>query len=282
MKYKLIATDMDGTLLKDNKRISSRSLAALETASKKGIEIVIATGRSYSTLKKYTDLFSFDCYLITNNGAIIRNKAHEVEKSVSLKPNATANIIKVLKKYKVYFHSSDAENIYIQSYRARFVEAKRFLKHEYSSPISLYKSLLLKMILDKNLKKVDFCKFMEQDILLNTFFILSDEESTLREVEDQLIKIEGVAVTSSSSNNIEALSKEASKGAALSYIGEKLQIENREMIAIGDQLNDLSMIQSSGLGVAMANADEKVLEKADWVTKSNEENGVAHVIEQFL
>ncbi len=282
MKYKLLATDMDGTLLKNNKNISSRDLNALESASKKGIEIVIATGRSYSTLKKYTDLFSFDCYLITNNGAIIRNKVHDVEKSVYLEPEATTEIIKILNNQNVYFHSSDADNIYIQSYKARFWEAKRFLQHEFSNPFSLYKSLILKMIFDKNLKKIDFHKISDQKISINTFFILSEEEQVLSKIKAQLNQIKGVAVTSSSSNNIEALSDRASKGAALNYVGEKLQIQKKEMIAIGDQLNDLSMIQSSGLGVAMANADEKVLEEADWVTKSNEEHGVAYVIEQLL
>ena len=282
MKYKLLATDMDGTLLKNNKKISEKNIKALETASNNGIEIVIATGRSYSTLKKYTDLFSFDCYLITNNGAVIRNKVHEVERSVFLEPKATKEIIQVLRNQNVYFHSSDAENIYIQSYRARFLEAKRFLQHEYTNPLALYKSLFLKMIFDRNLKKIDFHKILDQEIPLNTFFILSEETRILDEIREQLALIRGVAVTSSSSNNIEALSDEASKGAALSYIGEKLRIKKNEMIAIGDQLNDLSMIELSGLGVAMANADNKVLEKADWITKSNEEHGVAYVIEQLL
>lgn len=282
MEYKLLATDMDGTLLKNDKKISSRNLKALESASKKGIEIVIATGRSYSTLKKYTDLFSFDCYLITNNGSIIRNKFHDVEKSVCLEPDATLEIIKVLKNQNVYFHSSDAENIYIQSYKARFLEAKRFLQHEYTNPVSLYKSLLLKMIFDRNLKKINFRKISDQNISINTFFILSEQERVLCKIKEQLSQIKGVAVTSSSSNNIEALSDKASKGSALSYVGEKLQIKTNEMIAIGDQLNDLSMIQTSGLGVAMANADKKVLEKADWVTKSNEDHGVAYAIEQLL
>ncbi len=282
MKYKLLATDMDGTLLQNDKKISSRNLNALESASKKGIEIVIATGRSYSTLKKYTNLFSFDCYLITNNGSIIRNKGHDVEKSVCLEPEATREIIKVLINEKVYFHSSDAENIYIQSYKARFSEAKRFLKHEYTNPVTLYKSLILKMIFDKNLKKINFHEFADQNISINTFFILSEQEGVLSKIKEQLNQIKGVAVTSSSSNNLEALSDKASKGTALSYVGEKLQIQKKEMIAIGDQLNDLSMIQSSGLGVAMANADKKVLEKADWVTKSNEDHGVAYVIEQLL
>jgi len=254
----------------------------LEIASNNGIEIVIATGRSYSTLKKYTDLFSFDCYLITNNGAVIRNKVHEVERSVFLEPKATKEIIQVLRNQNVYFHSSDAENIYIQSYRARFLEAKRFLQHEYTNPLALYKSLFLKMIFDRNLKKIDFHKILDQEIPLNTFFILSEETRILDEIREQLALIRGVAVTSSSSNNIEALSDKASKGAALSYIGEKLRIKKNEMIAIGDQLNDLSMIELSGLGVAMANADNKVLEKADWITKSNEEHGVAYVIEQLL
>lgn len=282
MEYKLLATDMDGTLLKNDKKISEINLKALESASKKGIEIVIATGRSYSTLKKYTDLFSFHCFLITNNGSIIRNKAHNVEKSIFLEQEATSEIIKVLNNQNVYFHSSDTENIYIQSYKARFLEAKRFLQHEYTNPFTLYKSLILKMIFDKNLKKIDFRKILDHEIPLNTFFILSEQETVLTEIKEQLNQITGVAVTSSSSNNIEALSDKASKGSALSYVGDILKIQKNEMIAIGDQLNDLSMIEISGMGVAMANADKKVLEKADWITKSNEEHGVAFVIEQLL
>ncbi len=282
MKYKLLATDMDGTLLTNDKKISETNINALEAASKKGVEIVIATGRSYSTLKKYIDLFSFDCYLITNNGAVIRNKVHNVEKSVYLDPEATTEIIKVLSNENVYFHSSDADNIYIQSYLARFMEAKRFLQHEYSNPLSLYKSLILKMILDKNLKKIDFSRIADQGLPLNTFFILSEEKLLLNKIKKQLYQIRGVAVTSSSENNIEALNDKASKGAALGYVGDKLGIVKEEMIAVGDQLNDLSMIEYSGLGVAVANADEKVLKRADWITKSNEDHGVAYVIEYLI
>lgn len=282
MKYKLLATDMDGTLLTNDKKISEANISALEYASKKGIEIIIATGRSYSTLKKYTDLFSFDCYLITNNGAVIRNKRHQVEKSVYLQPEATSKIIEILIDQKVYFHSSDADNIYIQSYKTRFLEAKRFLQHEHKNPLLLYKSLILKMFMDKNLKKVDFRQIIDKEIPINTFFVLSDQEQVLKALKKKLGQIEGVAVTSSSDNNIEALHATASKGSALDYIGEKLQISRNEMIAIGDQTNDLSMIETSGLGVAVANADEEVIKKADWVTKSNEDHGVAFVIEQLL
>ncbi|NBG89502.1 Cof-type HAD-IIB family hydrolase [Isachenkonia alkalipeptolytica] len=282
MKYKLLATDMDGTLLRDNKRISEENIKALEHISKKGVEIVIATGRSYSTLEKYIDLFTFNCYLITNNGSIVRNKNRKVEKSIYLEPEATTKIINILNSEKAYFHSSDEENIYIQSYRARFLEAKRFLRHEHKSSWSLYKSLIVKMITDKNLKKIDFYKIKDQEIPLNTFFILSEQEYVLSKIKKQLMVIPGVTITSSSSNNIEALSDKASKGAALEYVGEKLKIPQEKMIAVGDQLNDLSMIETAGLGVAVANADGKVLEKADWITKSNEEHGVAYIVKQMF
>lgn len=282
MNYKLLATDMDGTLLCNNKKISEENIKALESISAKGVEIVIATGRSYSTLEKYINLFTFDCYLITNNGSIVRNKQRKVERSIYLKPEATNRIIDILSEEGVYFHSSDEENIYIESYRARFLEAKRFLKHEYNNPLSLYRSLLAKMILDKNLKKIDFCKIKNQKIPINTFFILSEKPQVLTKIKKQLWEVPGVAVTSSSGNNIEALSDKASKGAGLDYIGKKLQIPREKMVAVGDQLNDLSMIETAGMGVAVANANEEVLKKADWITRANQENGIAYMVEQLF
>ena len=282
MKYKLIAIDMDGTLLTDRKSISKENIDALSRASQKGLEIVVATGRSYSTLKPYLKFFPFDTYLITNNGAIIRNKEHSIIQSYELENSVSLRIIELLRRFSVYFHCSDKEFTYIDNYRARFIETKRFISQETKNPFRLYPKVLTKTFLSKEIKSLKKDLALHENRQINAFFIMGQQPDVLNAIKQALEEIPSIGMTSSSKDNIEILHENASKGNALSIVGEKLKISLNEMVAIGDQLNDLSMIKSVGAGVAMGNADQAVLKEAKFKTKTNEENGVASFINELL
>ncbi len=282
MKHKLLALDMDGTLLTNDKRISAVNLDALKKAREYGIEIVIATGRSYSTLKPYLDVLSFDCFLITNNGSIVRNKDHSVKSSYELKPETSVKIVEIFKRYKVYFHGADQDNVYIDSLISRFIETKRFLSQENQSPLRLYPRVVHRTFFNQQLKRLSLDEIRMGKVRMNSFFALSNNQRTLEEINDELSDIDEISITSSSNNNIEALHRHASKGRALLQVGETLGISPDEMVAVGDHLNDISMFDVADVGVAVGNADPIVINVSDYQTRTNEEDGIAYVVEQMI
>jgi Cof subfamily protein (haloacid dehalogenase superfamily) len=121
-----------------------------------------------------------------------------------------------------------------------------------------------------------------KDINIYKFLFVDNDRDKLNNLRMELNKLEKIGTSSSWDNNIEAMGLNVSKGEALKELCNKLKISQDEVIAIGDSENDLSMLNFAGLGVAMGNADENIKEQADYITDSNNEDGVAKVIEKFV
>ncbi|AKL94227.1 Cof-like hydrolase [Clostridium aceticum] len=285
MAYKLLATDMDGTLLMDNKVLSKENIEALKKAKEAGIEIVICTGRPYVTVKPYLDKLGFDCWVVTNNGAVIRNKEGKIISVVYMKSQALDETIKLLEEEKVYYHVSDEKYTFIKSRRDRIHFIKKFILQ---TETSYWKATLLApwiVLCRGNHKKVKFSTFVSQGGRAASIFILSEDKEELQNLKKKIQKIKSIKdidITSSGWNNVEVLDAEATKGKALEKIAEVINIKKEEIIAVGDNLNDLSMIQYAGLGVAMKNGEKEVIEAADWVTTTNEEHGIAHLVKHVI
>lgn len=282
MIYKLLATDMDGTLLMDNKVLSQENIEALKRAKKQGVEIVICTGRPYPNVKPYLEQLGFDCWVITNNGAVIRNKEGKIISAVYMKPKALEEAIVLLQKENIYFHVSDEKHTYIKSYRERIKNIQRLILQTGASNL---KALLLStwfVLFNGSHKKVNFSSFTKDGGKAASIFILSKCQQQLENISKKLKDIKAVDITSSGHDNVEVLDENATKGKALKQLAKALNINQEAIIAVGDNYNDLSMIEYAGLGVAMNNAEKAVIEKANWVTKSNEEHGIAHLVRHFI
>lgn len=282
LSYKLLATDMDGTLLMDNKVLSKENIDALCIAKKHGVEIAICTGRPYATVKPYIAQLDFDCWVITNNGAVIRNKEGKVISVKYINPKVLQETIDILKKEEVYFHISDEKYTYIESYKERFKNLQGFISITGASKLKTSLISFKSLFLDKSHKKVDFANFSKEGNKAASIFIVSDNKQKLNDIRNKLKKVSGIDVTSSGRNNIEILDKNATKGVALKDLSRVLNIDKDVIIAVGDNYNDLSMIEYAGLGIAVKNAEEDIIQKADWITKSNEEHGIAHIVEYFI
>ncbi|AOY76153.1 Cof-type HAD-IIB family hydrolase [Clostridium formicaceticum] len=282
MTYKLLATDMDGTLLMDNKVLSKENIEALKKAKEIGIEIVICTGRPYVTVKPYLEKLGFDCWVVTNNGAVIRNKEGKIISVIYMRSEALEETIKLLEEETVYYHVSDEKYTFIKSIRERIRFIKQFILQ---TEVSYWRAILLApwiVLCRGNHKKVDFSSFVRQGGRAASIFILSEEKEQLQKIKKKIEKVRNIDITSSGFNNIEVLDAEATKGKALEKISNLINVKKEEIIAVGDNLNDLSMIQYAGLGVAMKNGEKEVIEAANWVTTTNQEHGIAHLIEYIM
>ncbi|SJZ42397.1 Cof-type HAD-IIB family hydrolase [Selenihalanaerobacter shriftii] len=265
MKYKLVAIDMDDTLLSDELILPLKVKKVIQEAVDKGIVVTVATGRMYSSTLPYVKDLGLDIPIITYNGALIKEavssdvKYHRpvpidlAKEIVALATEEDWHLNIYLDDILYVNNLGDEADIY-----ERISGIKPVLINE--DPVEfLTKPPTKLLIISENAAKTD-------EILLKL-------GSRFRDL---------LNITKSKPRFVEIMNKEISKGTALSDLAMDLGVKQDEVIAIGDSLNDLEMVEYAGLGVAVANASVELKEKADYITKSNEEFGVAEVIKKFI
>lgn len=264
--YKLIAVDMDGTLLKEDKTISEQTKKAIRRARDKGVKVVLASGRPIEGLEKYLkelDLISEDDYVLSFNGSIVQNtKTKEVIRKNILKGKDLTYLYQIAKQIGVNIHAFSTKGC-ITPKMSKYSELEGTINH---IPV---------LITDFNTVEA------EEDIIK---IMMIDEPAILEEAIGRLPKelYSQYTVVRSAPYFLEFMNKDSGKGAGVSALADYLEIKKEQVICIGDAGNDLDMIEFAGLGVAMGNAFEEVKAAADFVTKNNQEDGVAHVIQKFV
>lgn len=264
--YKLIAIDMDGTLLKGDKTISEENYSAIQKAKKSGVKIVLATGRPLNGIRKYLDhlnLINEDDYAVTYGGAVVQNT--KSEKFISrdiLELNDWNYLFSLSQKLKVNIHVLTETSCITPKY------------NKYSNQEATMNKIPLIIDNPTNMK--------ENISLIKIMFI--DEPEILEEVLKNLPKelYEKYTIVRSAPYFLEFLNLKANKGLGVETLAKSLNIKQEEIICIGDAGNDTHMVEYAGLGVAMENAFPELKKVADFITLSNENHGVAYVIDKFI
>lgn len=265
--YKLIALDMDGTLLKEDKSISERTKLAIQKAREKGITVVLATGRPIEGVSRYLeelDMYKDSDYVLSYNGALVqKTKSKEVVSKVSLKGEDVHHLYKLSKENGVNIHAFSEIQGLITPKTSKYTEVEATIN-------------------GINIKETDFDAIDKNEVIAKVMMI--DEPELLSPTAENLPKeiYEKYTVVKSTPYFLEFLNKDANKGTGLELLAKHLGIKKEEVIAMGDAGNDLHMIEYAGLGVAMGNAFEEVKKAANYITSTNEEDGVAEVIEKFV
>lgn len=269
---KLIALDLDGTLLNSRKELTPRTLRALERAAERGIEIVPSTGRFFKAMPEVIRQLPFIHYAITINGAQVYDIRKECPVAQAGIPYQQAvEIMSYLDTlpviYDCYMNDWGWMTRSMQERAADFAPDEHYLKmlREVRSPVEDLKAYVL-----EQKTEVQKVQFFTWDMALR--------EELLAHMDE---RFENIIVASSIQNNVEINNKDAHKGVALQRLAEYLNIPMEETMAFGDGLNDFSMLQTAGLGVAMANGHPTVKAAAKAVTLSCDEEGVAAGIEKY-
>lgn len=275
MRIKLLATDLDGTLLDDFKRLTPKNIQALQEAHQTGIQVVICTGRPYHTVKPYLSLIKIPCWLITNNGAVIRNPQGEITNKNYIQNDSLKRVLEILiQRPRLYFHGSDAEFTYIDSRWQRMKNIYRFerksMRPHFRAVINAAQTVWLTPIH----RRVNFSRFVERGGQMANLIIISGNSEGLKQKKRELETVAGISLTRSGNDNLEILDNHTSKGNSLKTLSEHLGITSESIAAIGDHDNDLSMIRMAGLGMATGNAEKEVKAQADYVTESNNEDAL--------
>ncbi len=271
MSCKLICIDMDGTLLNDKKTINEENLEAIRKAHEEGIKIAICTGRLFTSAKYYGELIGVKAPIISSNGAYIREKDEErVIYKLALGKEKCKQIQDIVKKYnlKVYYNMSDsviAANEFPKDYN--YAKMNEKLTEEFK--INLIEAVDIGVTLTEKGDEILKC------------ICISEDGLDIDRARKELVELNEFEVVSSGSDNIEMMHKGVSKGKAVKVLAEFYNIKRDEIMCIGDNENDLSMIEYAGIGIAMGNGSELVKNAARFVTDTNNNSGVAKAIEKF-
>lgn len=272
MVIKLIALDLDGTLLNSKKLITDRTIRALRLCADNGILIVPATGRTEggipSDLKNLTGVH----YAITTNGAVVYDL---LEKEVILKQGifweTAVEIIDLLKKWPVMYDA------YV---RGRGKCERRFLER-----LEVYGMVeeVCRLIRATRDEVSDLQDYIQQErCFVDKINIMFEDRTCKAAVRRELEQSKKVLVTSSMPGNLELNARGVTKGSGLAFLQKHLHLKREEIMAFGDGENDLPMLLEAGTGVAMSNGTSYLKEKADIVAASNDEDGVADILERIM
>ncbi|BCN32536.1 Cof-type HAD-IIB family hydrolase [Anaeromicropila herbilytica] len=267
MKYKVLVLDIDGTVTNSNKEITEKTLNAIINIQKQGCTVVLASGRPTPGIMPVANelkLSEYGGYILSFNGAkIINCKTNEIIYQKTLPLDIVPTIYEEAKQNEVGLVTYEGDKVISGTGVDEFV-----IKEANINKI--------------NIKEVDnFPEYVTFDI---NKCLMTGEPKKLEALDKELNGKygEGLSIYRSEPFFLEIMPKNIDKAYSLEQLCKHLHITKDEMIAVGDGFNDLSMIRYAGLGVAMDNAQDKVKEVADHITKSNDEDGVAFVIEKFM
>lgn len=279
---KLIASDMDGTLLDSKMSISKDNASAIREANRLGIEFMVATGRAYTEAKPALEEAGIDCAMITLNGAQVFDKLGNSLFTAGIEKQKAKMIIDILEEKDIYFEVSTNKGIFSQQQERRI---ENFASHiattmphlTYKTAIAMaaaHLSLLAITYVD-NIRAVIEKKDIE---VLKIIGFSMDGPKVLDPTALKIKTLGDLAITSSAQNNIEINHIRAQKGIAVEQVAKERGILAEEVMTIGDNFNDISMLQWAGVSFAMGNAELEVKNEAKYTTATNLENGVGEAI----
>ena len=276
---RIIALDLDGTLLDSQKRLSAVNREALEYAAAKGVHIVPTTGRFFGMMPEAVRDLPFVRYAITINGAQVYDR--ETDTAIVREEIPVGRAVEIMELldgfdviYDCYRNNWGWMSASLQNKAEAYATDEHYLKmvREFRNPVQDLKRHLLDTEPEGGVQKVML--FSRND---------EPEAKELRAIEKAMAeRFPEIKITSSTWNDLEFNNPSAHKGSSLARFAEHLGFGLENCMSFGDGRNDLTMIEAAGIGVAMENAVEEVKAAADHITKSNDENGVAEAIRRFV
>lgn len=272
MTYRLLALNIDGTLIGSNEKISKQTKEAIEYVKKKGVYVTLVTSRPHLSAKRLAKSLKIDNYLVTNNGAFVANDAEDPLYVKRIDVNKTLQLVEVLEQYDCHIrvlHESFSIGNKVRQKNQLIAKMTIGVGDPLFYPVtfvdSVYDRLLQEAIAPPKVQV--------------QFFDKEEQNSALNQVKEM---IKGVNAVSIQDGKVEFVAEGVSRLDGLQKVGQELGISLQEMVAVGLEEDDIPMISQVGLGVAMGNASEEVKKAANWITRSNHQNGVSYMIREVF
>lgn len=278
---KLVACDLDGTLLDEEHKVPKENAIAIKQLQDAGIQFMTATGRTYDSVAPLLEPYGITCVHLLVNGALMKDQDGKILYENPMELSHVKTITDILIKEDLCF------NLYTQggSMTPDIEKARReFIEHMKQN--GMQEAEIIEMM-----EQASFCQyerevndmeaFLKESPIVYKMETFGGDVEVSRRVRKKLSEVEGLALSDSISENIEITKHSAQKGYTLKHYCDEQGIKLDEVVVIGDSMNDLSMMKMFPHSVAVANASSMIKEAAHYITKSNHEFGVAHVLNQI-
>ncbi|MCY8938557.1 Cof-type HAD-IIB family hydrolase [Peribacillus frigoritolerans] len=272
MVYRLLAVNIDGTLLQSNGRLNKSTKEAIDYVHQKGVHVALVTSRNYHSAKKVAKALKINPMIVAQQGAFV---GASMEKPIMVKrisEELTAELVQMLEK-------TTCQILLIHE------------KYSLGNRVNLPENLLGKSVMylnDQNIYAQNYVddiseELIDQPMAPTKMDIIFPEKNArndmLKLIKEMFPEVDAVLHPG---NKLTIVPKGVSKWSGVLYLADHLKVKRTEIVSIGDGLDDMEMIAGSGLGVAMGNADEEVRKVAKWVTRSNDQDGVAYMLREFF
>ncbi|MGG0410423.1 Cof-type HAD-IIB family hydrolase [Peribacillus simplex] len=272
MVYRLLAVNIDGTLLQSNGRLNKSTKEAIDYVHQKGVHVALVTSRNYHSAKKVAKALKINPMIVAQQGAFV---GASIEKPIMVKripEELTAELVQMLEK-------TTCQILLIHE------------KYSLGNRVNLPENLLGKTVMylnDQNIYAQNYVDDISEELIDQPmaptkmdiiFSEKSDRNDILKLIKEMFPEVDAILHPG---HKMTIVPKGVSKWSGVLYLADHLEVKRTEIVSIGDGLDDMEMISCSGLGVAMGNADEEVRKVAKWVTRSNDQDGVAYMLREFF
>lgn len=287
--YKLVVIDLDGTMLNSYGVVTNETKEVIKKVEKQGVEVVIASGRPIDSIKEIAKEIESKNYFIAGNGAIIYDiKNDEIIYEKTLSKEKVLEIIKICEENSISYNIYTENEILATSlkYNVLYYHKENLKKEESKkTKINLVKNMY------EYIQNKEDVKFLKITICDESKAVFNSIIRKIKEIKDiEVLEIshmsrktikQGTEEFEISYYYTEISAGDVDKWNAIEFLMEKLKIKREEIITIGDNLNDRKMIENAGIGVAMGQSTPTILELADEVTSSNDEEGISKILQKY-
>ncbi len=278
-KYKLVAIDIDGTTVDSNGIISQINIDMIRRVVKKGVPVCLVTGRNIHNANKIAKKLNIKTPLICCDGAVMYDPVDKKNIYERIFTNEQLKLVlDTLNKHHVYIEMS-SDNHYFQ-----YIKAKELGKYNYGGSPNTFSGKLKRMI-QHNVRFVNnLNSFIGKNPSINQVIFVGEQENVLKAKEDLIsLNLVNLVLRDDLWNNFVFVTpRKVTKSDGVTFLCAHYGVKIEEVIAIGDELNDIDMISSVGLGIAVENANPRIKEVAKYITLSNDDDGVAYALEKFI
>lgn len=287
--YKLVAIDLDGTMLNSYGVVTENTKKVIKQTIEKGIEVIIASGRPIDSIKAISNEIGSDKYFIAGNGAIIYDiKKEEIIYDKFMPKQKVLEIIELCEKNSISYNVYTNKTILapLLKYNVLYYHKENLKKEENKKTnINIVKDMYtyIKESKEEKFIKISICdnsKTVFNSIIKKVKMIGNIEVLDVSHISRKIIK-QGTEEIPIEYYYTEISEKNVDKWYAIEYLIKKLNINKDEVIAIGDNINDKKMIENAGLGIVMEKSTPVVTKVAKYITKTNNEEGVAEALKKF-
>ncbi len=266
-RFKLLALDMDGTTLNSNHSLSEKTIESINSFAKQGVEVVFATGRMPSAVKEHLMRVDTNGLVVTHNGALVKNMKTD---QVLLKKTVNEEVVKAA----IDFSRKSQTQLHLNLESSTVIENKSSKSNQYADELRI---------------SLDLTESFEQISEHPISLLLINRKAVLEEFleacqNSDYLRFDYVLIPWTNEDwMLQFLPENTSKGQAVIELSEQLNIDpKQEVISFGDSYNDLEMVAGTFFGIAMDNACDELKKVAKYVTKSNDSDGVAYVLDQLM